>query len=145
MKFTWGHAITLVFILFASYILYFVYRSFNTEIDLVSEDYYAQEVAFQSRINATANAKDIAPMIEVEYGSNGIMLVFPEAYADIESGTVRFFRPSDQDLDRHFPLELDADHRMFFPAQLLSEGRYELQLSWLSEGVEFYVSKDITI
>ena len=60
MKFTIGHAITIVFISFTVYILSFVYRSFTNEVDLVAEDYYAQEIAYQDRIDHIANAKHLA-------------------------------------------------------------------------------------
>ncbi|NQV52821.1 MAG: FixH family protein [Flavobacteriales bacterium] len=146
MKFNWGHAIAIVFILFATYILYFVYQSFNTNIDLVSEDYYAQEVAFQSRIDATANGDDFQDLITIAQGETGLMLNFPTAFEyDIEGGLVTFFRPSEQSLDRSFPLELDANKRMFFPRQLLSSGRYKLNISWKSGEQNFFLTKDIVI
>ena len=89
MKFTWGHAITLVFILFAGYILYFVYQSFQTNVDLVAEDYYAKEVAFQDRINQTANAVPFKDVIEVRVDEQGLILQFPEEIEVKESKTIR--------------------------------------------------------
>lgn len=146
MKFTWGHAITLVFIAFASYILYFVITSFSMDIDLVAEDYYAQEVAFQSKIDATSNAKEIVADIQFEQAESGVMLVFPDSMdIQIEEGQVKFFRPSQNDLDRVFPLQLDADHRMFVPKQVLESGRYMVQLSWKAGGKDYYLEKDIVI
>ena len=55
MKINWGTAIVLVFIGFISFIMYFVIKM-NTnkkyEHDLVTEDYYSKELAFQEEIDA---------------------------------------------------------------------------------------------
>lgn len=144
MKITWGHAITISFILFAVYILHFVYRSFMMDIDLVAEDYYAQEVAFQDRIEAVSNADQYAEQIDVSVGENGVLLSFPkQILAKVGEGQVQFFRPSTKDLDRSFPLQLDDKGQMFFPGQLLASGRYSLQVSWMMNEEAFYIAKDI--
>ncbi|WP_369886606.1 FixH family protein [Aquimarina sp. AD10] len=61
MKINWGTAIVLVFIGFISFILYFVVRM-NTEQkfthDLVTEEYYKEELAFQKEINAEKKRKN---------------------------------------------------------------------------------------
>ena len=146
MKFNWGHAIAIAFTLFAAYILYFVVQSFSMDIDLVAEDYYAQEVAFQSRIDHTVNAESIKDDIQVQVGNTGVMLVFPSDFdPQVDEGLVTFFRPSEQDLDRAFPLTLDPSNRMFFPTEVLTKGRYEVKVSWSAKGVGYYVTKDVFI
>jgi len=146
MKFTWGHGVTLGFILFVGYILYFVFVSFTQDIDLVAEDYYAQEVAFQDRIEQTENAKPFAGDISVAMKGEALVLTFPtEAQGTDLEGVVYLFRPSDTDLDLKFPLTLDENGQMQLPAQVMTKGRYEVQLLWSAAGTSYYVSKSVVI
>ena len=54
MKFNWGTGVVIAFILFISFIMYFVI-SMNTDKsldhDLVDENYYKQELEFNKDIN----------------------------------------------------------------------------------------------
>lgn len=145
MKFTWGHAITLVFILFAGYILYFVYQSFQTNVDLVAEDYYAREVAFQDRINETANAVPFKEKVEVKVDHEGILITFPKDEVEVLEGSGTLFRPSSKDMDRKFPITLNEDHTQRIPKQALSPGRYSVQLEWKDGEKGYFISKDIVL
>ncbi|MEQ9186090.1 MAG: FixH family protein [Cryomorphaceae bacterium] len=146
MKFNWGHALAIAFILFAGYILYFVFRSLGENVELVADDYYAQEVAFQSRIDAKANAHEIGALIMVDQAEEGVRLTFPDDFNNqITEGQVTFFRPSAEDLDRTFPLTLDDHNGIYFPRQLFAAGRYTVTLAWKTEEGEFFVTKEIVI
>ena len=144
MKFTWGHGITIGFTLFVVYILSFVYRSFNENIDLVAEDYYAQEVVFQDRIDETQNAKIYADLISATKLETEVVLEFPKEFQENDfEGEVHFFRPSDKSLDPKFPLRLDDSAQVTFPSQLFKEGRYEVKIHWSMEGRNFYLAKQV--
>ncbi|WP_371877551.1 FixH family protein [Aquimarina sp. Aq78] len=72
MKINWGTAIVLVFIGFISFILYFVVKmniNSDYEHDLVTEDYYKQELAFQNEINAEKNSKTLLKDVIVKKNS----------------------------------------------------------------------------
>ena len=62
MKFNWGTGIVLAFIGFISFIMYFVVNM-NTDKkldhDLVTEDYYKQELKYQNDIDKEKNAKTL--------------------------------------------------------------------------------------
>ena len=144
MKFTWGHGITIGFTLFVVYILSFVYRSFNENIDLVAEDYYAQEVVFQDRIDETQNAKIYADLISATKLETEVVLEFPKEFQENDfEGEVHFFRPSDKSLDLKFPLRLDDSAQVTFPSQLFKEGRYGVKIHWSMEGRNFYLAKQV--
>ena len=55
MKLNWGHYIVIGFIGFVILILFMVFRSYQHNNDLVSEDYYAEEIAFQDVIDKKSN------------------------------------------------------------------------------------------
>ena len=58
MKLSWANSIILSFVLFMAFIGYLVHGTFQQNIDLVAEDYYQQEVAFQNVIDKSNNYKD---------------------------------------------------------------------------------------
>ncbi len=137
---------TIGFSLFVVYILSFVYRSYNQNIDLVAEDYYAQEVAFQDRIDETANAEHLNDEVIVSRSEGFIEFTFPaEVISSIIDGEVHFFRPSDQAMDIKIPLELDDLGSVKVPTQILSQGRYQVKFSWNTEDKAYFLSKDIVI
>lgn len=146
MKFTWGHGITVGYILFVGYILYFVFTSFSQNIDLVAEDYYAQEIVFQDRIEATKNAEKYLANVQVEPSDEGLQIHFDEIVtADFQAGEIYFFRPSDAELDLKIPLTLDESGALLIPKQMLSTGRYEIQLSWKSSTEEYFLKRQVVI
>lgn len=141
----WGHGIIAGFALFAAYILYFVFSSFNQRIDLVAEDYYAQEVAYQDRINDMENASALKDDITVQNTETGVQISFPLEWKNAPAGNVRFFRPSDVRKDFIVPLELDEQSMLYVPGEKFTAGRYEVQISWQANGRSFYVKKDLFI
>ncbi|MBL0070976.1 MAG: FixH family protein [Bacteroidetes bacterium] len=52
MKISWGYRVMFLYIGFAGLIIYFVTRSINEKVDLVTPDYYAQELKFQDKIES---------------------------------------------------------------------------------------------
>lgn len=139
----WGHGIIIGFGLFVAYILYFVFASYQQEMDLVSEDYYAQEVNYQDRIDQTENGLQWENEVQLEGVASGLQITFSEsALAGLSQGTVKIFRPSDVKLDLTLPLTLDTAGQMTIPAQLIKQGRYEVQFFWETSNGPVYLKKD---
>lgn len=142
----WGHGITIGFGLFVAYILYFVFTSFGESIDLVSEDYYAQEVAYQSRIEQKRNAAAVKDEVQVTRKGDEVVLSFPEEWRHaITHGEVHFFRPSNKALDVKVPLQLDDHSSLHVPADKLVSGRYQVKIYWEADQKAFYIEKDLHI
>ena len=103
MKINWGTGIVLAFIGFISFIMYFlisinVDRKLNH--DLVTEDYYAEELTYQTDINKLENAKKLNENISYKRTDEGLLIVFP---SDLDlkniTGKVFLYRPSNKQLD----------------------------------------------
>lgn len=147
MKINWGTAIVLVFIGFISFILYFVVKmNTNTsyEHDLVTEDYYKQELAFQNEINAEKNSKALLKDIIVKKTAKGLIISFPEDknYSDI-SGTISLYRPSNKKLDFEIPISLSASEFIIEDKNLL-EGRWNITIDWKYENISYLFKKSLT-
>ena len=146
MTMNWGHGIIAAFALFVGYILYLVTGCLNEEVGLVADDYYAQEVAYQDRIDHTNNARAVKNDITIVHNANQVIIEFPEEWQKVlEQGEVHFFRPSDQSLDLKLPLSLDGNGQFRVNSGSFKSGRYEVKLSWTTEGKGYYVAKDLFI
>ncbi|WP_027395783.1 FixH family protein [Aquimarina latercula] len=147
MKINWGTAIVLVFIGFISFILFFVIRM-NTdkkyEHDLVTEDYYKQELAFQEEINAEKNAKALKSNITIKKVSEGLLIKFPEDInSEKLSGTISLYRPSNKKLDFEVPISLTTSE-VIIPKNKLIQGKWKIKVNWENENTSYLFRESFT-
>ncbi|MDC6367108.1 MULTISPECIES: FixH family protein [Flavobacteriaceae] len=140
MKINWGTGIVLAFIAFITFILYFVYRMSTDDRanhDLVTEEYYKQELAYQQEIDAARSASEMGATIKVQKSEEGITLIFPEQFNPKKiKGTVSLYRPSNKHLDVDFPISLSKTH-LLIPDNRLVDGRWDIIVKWQYEGKPF--------
>ncbi|WP_378182734.1 FixH family protein [Aquimarina sp. SS2-1] len=147
MKINWGTAIVLVFIGFISFILYFVVRM-NTEKkfehDLVTEDYYKQELAFQQEINAEENGNALESNVKIKRIVEGLLVTFPKDknYTKL-SGTISLYRPSNKKLDFKIPITLQSSEILVSKNQLI-EGRWNITVNWEYENTSYLFKESFT-
>lgn len=140
MKINWGGTgIVLAFVAFISFILFFVVRMSmdnRADHDLVTEEYYKQELAYQDEIDAQNNAKKLEK-IQLKRTEEGLLVVFPETidYKKIK-GKVSLYRPSNKHLDFDLDLRL-SNTSLLIPDTRLLGGRWDLKIMWEYQGVEF--------
>lgn len=142
----WGHGVTIAFALFVGYIMYLVVGCLNQDVHLVADDYYAQEVAYQDRINEIKNAEPFVAQISVSKTENQVMLTLPTGITSaIESGSIHFFRPSDETLDILVDMKDVKGNTLAIDQNQLQAGRYEVKIQWNVGGQGYYVKKDLFI
>ena len=95
-----GVKITVLYLSFVALILTLVFMCFGQKVELVSKDYYAQEIAFQDKINAVNNEKSLTGSINHSVNGNEIVLTIDSTLLSNDfEGTVVFLRPSDSSKD----------------------------------------------
>ncbi len=147
MKINWGTAIVLVFVGFISFIMYFVIKM-NTnekyEHDLVTEEYYKKELAFQKEIDAEKKAKALKNNVIFKKSLNGLVILFPKdkSYNDI-SGTISLYRPSNKKLDFEIPIDLSS-FELVIPYDNLIEGRWNITINWTYENTSYLFKESFT-
>jgi nitrogen fixation protein FixH len=146
MKINWGTGIVLAFIGFIGFILFFVVRmgmDNSANHDLVTEEYYKQELAYQKEIDAEANAKSLADPIKIEKINNGLLLRFPKNLEGQNiQGTVSLYRPSNKHLDFDLPVSLSNAH-LLIPDKRLLGGRWDIKIIWKYQGKEYLHKESI--
>ena len=139
----WGTKITLAFVLFMIFILYMVVIAFQQNFDLVSDDYYAQEIAYQQKIKQKSNLANSNSRVKVTQESELVVLDFPEMHNP--NGEVYFYHPSQKNLDRKFTIAADIENSMVVKKANMIPGNYRINITWTSEGEEFFQQEQIRI
>ena len=109
MKINWGTGLVIGMVLFIGFIMFFVIKMSTDkkyDHDLVTEEYYKQELAYQDQIDAQQNSARLAKNIQVEVTAEGIQIMFPPEKKDIK-GEVSLYRPSNKKLDLEIPISLE--------------------------------------
>jgi len=133
MKINWGTGIVIAFVAFISFIMYFVIRMSTEDRanhDLVADDYYKKELAYQEEIDAENNAAENAANLQIKKTEEGLKIAFPEEFSieDI-TGKVSLYRPSNRHLDFDFPISLSKTH-LLIPDNSLLDGRWDIAVKW---------------
>jgi len=110
MKINWGVGVVLAFVGFIAFILYFVIRmSMDDRVnhDLVTKEYYKQELNYQQELDDAESARRMNAILEVVKENNGLTLFFPKHFDDKNiEGTIFLYRPSNRKLDAQIPIVL---------------------------------------
>lgn len=138
----WGNRIVVVFILFASFIGYMVIKAFQEDIDLVSEDYYAQEINYQNKLNSLANAAEDDKSVLVKQMGGQILIEFPETRA---SGKIHFYHPSRKIFDRIFEIDLSHGNIQKIDRSELIAGNYRININWKANNTDYFQQSKIFI
>ena len=146
-KLNWGYGIAGVYIFFAFATIAFVIFSRFHKMDLVTKDYYEEELNYQHQIDRNERTRALSQSMEWDYNAVAKMVIlkFP---ADISakgiSGSIMFFRPSDAAQDLVAPIKLSNEGHQIVDASSLPKGLYRLKVFWNTEEEEFY-SEDVLV
>jgi len=142
MKFNWGVGVFVLYSSFVILILFLVFKSFNTKVDLVTEDYYQQELKFQDKIDQKRNAAGLEVGLKHEVSGSTIFFTFPPGHQSSE-GTILVFRPSNKAYDKTFDIKLDENQKMVVTMENSLVGLYKLKVDWSNRDTAYYVEEDI--
>ncbi|MBX2965811.1 MAG: FixH family protein [Cyclobacteriaceae bacterium] len=141
----WGKWIVVAFVLFISFMAVMITIMMKQDIGLVTPNYYAEDLAFQNKLEQKQNTEqlELKPEIVIEQ-SQVLKVYFPEV-SFIEEGEIKVTRPSSEKLDQQIKLHASADSVQVFNLRPLSPGPYRVKMLWKTEGKEFYLEKLIVI
>jgi nitrogen fixation protein FixH len=139
IQISWATKIVILYFGFVFLILTLVIMSFQKKVDLVSPNYYHEELNYQERINAATNAASLDETVVCASTELGFELKFPEYFKNKSvKGKILFFRPSDSTLDRTFALTMDSNAHQFISAQELQAGKYIVKVEITENHKNYY-------
>lgn len=128
--------------LYAGFVLFIatmVSMSISQKVDLVSKDYYEQELQFQDRINQMDRTKAMSEQLSWQVQNEDLVLDFPDQFKGQQtSGKVFFFRPSDAVLDKSMKIQADTLTTKSISIKTLKKGLYKIQINWEVENIQYY-------
>jgi hypothetical protein len=138
-KWNWGSGIALLYITFAGSIIGMVVYSFRQKIDLVTPEYYAEELAYQSQIDKMNRARELEKAIDWKVAAGQIELYFPSTMkTENIAGTITLFKPSDNTADKQFQINSDSAGVQLIDVSSLPAGKYKLKLDWSNLDQTYY-------
>jgi hypothetical protein len=146
----WIIGVTAVYTFFAVGTLAIVALTMTYKVDLVSEKYYQQEVAYQSRIDAANRAKALAEPVAwrilPEASGKVLEISYPQSMMKQGlSGTIMLLRPSTMGMDKTIAIAPDANGKQRVPLQGLLPGFWSLSLEWQVGGMSYYKASDVNL
>ena len=136
---SWGVKITMLYTGFVLLIATMVSLSISQKVDLVSKDYYEQELQFQNKINLMDRTRLLSEQLSWQVQNDELVLDFPDQFKGQQtSGKVFFFRPSDAVLDKNFELQTDTLNTKRMSIKKLKSGLYKIQINWEVENIQYY-------
>lgn len=138
----WGNKLLLVFIVFGLGMGYLVYRSMNTDFELVEKDYYKAELRYQQVIDASNQANQLSSPVNFEQTENGISVQLPaEMKNKTIAGEIFFYCAYDGSKDKKFTIQADTEGRQLIPLTAVLPGNYTVKIDWNVEGKRYYSEK----
>ena len=144
----WPLGIGLFYGAFVLALVLFAVFSTRHRMDLVTRDYYGEQLRYQQQIDRSQRANALETPVRLDYDrkSGLITIIFPAEMDPLAvEGEIHFFRPSDASLDRHIPLHLSPEHRQVIPVHNLAKGYWKVKLTWKVNGVEYYHEEAVMI
>ncbi len=143
---SWGWKITFLYTAFVIMILTLVFLASGEKVELVTPDYYAQELVYQDRIDATHNAQRLEKNTRINLVSQGISIELPPQWnSQTSTGEVKLYRPSDSGMDRLMALTPDTSGVHVIPSDALSPGYYKVQVMWTMDSIQYYTEEGLFV
>jgi hypothetical protein len=113
---------------------------------LVNDNYYEQELKFQSQIDNAARTQKSGATIAYDDANRSIVLSLPVAQlAQKFSGVINLYRPAEPKLDREFLLEPRADGTQTLNVSQLAAGLWLARVKWNAGGENYFLEQKIKI
>ena len=134
----------MAFIAFAILILFMVFKAVSTDVDLVTENYYENELDYPEKQSRRTNGDEVEESFSIKQSEDSLVILFPVDHDDI-SGEIKFYRPSDDNLDTIIPIEIRSKNRMYIPLGRFKEGLWHIFVNWDSDGTGYLIEDSIIL
>ena len=145
-KLNWGWSILLIYITFMLVFLFFFYKSFKEleTNELVTEDYYKKELAYDDVIKKRQNADTMRVPVKIIQKDKNLIIEFP-AYITQVKGKIFLYKPDNSKLDQEFILQPDEQNRQIIDQNKLISGRWNVIVDWECNKVPYRIEQKMTL
>jgi nitrogen fixation protein FixH len=141
----WGWRIGLLYGGFVALILTLVVGSSRQHFDLVSKNYYEEEVSYQKVIDAGKNQAALSAPISIQADEANVTIAFPPEFKEkVITGEIKFYSPLNSKWDRDFKIE-PTGNSISIPKDKLAHTRYTVKINCTVEGNNYYQQTDLNL
>jgi nitrogen fixation protein FixH len=112
---------------------YLVYRCMKEPVNLVSKEYYREEIAYQDVIDSRKNTSTLSSTLPAEMKHKKT------------AGKILLYYPANAKYDRQFTLQTDTTAFQALSKETLMPGNYVVKITWQAGGTNYYSEQPITI
>lgn len=141
----WGYKILIVYLVFVTGMLTLVYMSSMENKDLVSENYYEEEIKYQHVIDESANTASLSSEPVINRNKNIVNITFPAEFTNEKTdGDWVLYYAADKSKDVQGKLNVvNGKYSIELPDN--ATGTYQLKLKWQAVKKKYYYEKVITL
>jgi hypothetical protein len=139
-----GKWIVVAFILFALFIGTLVAVCVKQDVNLVSKDYYKEELGYQDQIERISNTNHLASKPRISKIDGRIQVAF-SGELKVQNGKLKLFCPSNPKMDKDYNISVTEGNTQLFEITSLQPGMYKAKLLWTMEGKEYFLEETIFI
>jgi len=141
----WGWKIAIFMGIYMIGIISVVWYAMLLDVNLVTEDYYQQELAYEEQILRLKNTESLPEKPTFNFSSDKkfVVLTFPQGLIP-DNGNITLYRPSDFTQDRKFKLNLDEANQQGFVTISLMPGLWKAKVQW-QQGDKSYFQEFVVV
>lgn len=143
MKISWGYKIIFIYTVFVLGILTMVFLSAKENRDLVSENYYAEEIAYQQVIDQSSKTAALSAPVELIAAPSQLIIQLPKEFYGWQTNgewTLYYAADKERDLTGNIHTK-NAKHSVALPTD--ATGQYLFKMHWKVDNKEYYFEKNI--
>lgn len=138
MKISIPTIIVSTFVAFAVMIGYFVTVAMRSEVNLVRQDYYQQELKHQDYMEAVARTEALGEQIKIVLDrEKKVINILISISSNPVQGKVKFYRPSSSKMDFEQDFSTNAEGQCEIPLDRLIKGNWKMTLAFEIESKKY--------
>lgn len=146
MNISWGNKILIAILAFVTMMGTLVYKCLNTNYELVSKEYYKDELDYQKRIEAANRAQALNSVASVNVNSESVLVELPDEMRNKNiTGSILFYCATDASKDRTVEMKVSADGQQSIEKSVLRPGNYTVKMNWIADGQSYYSEKNVKL
>ncbi len=142
----WGYRVTALYISFVIMMLVLVSMAVKQDFDLVSPDYYRQEIEYQNRIDKINNTQKLKEPLtfQIDDEAKQIHVQFPKNL-NAPNGKILLYRPTDSKKDVLIDVATDTGNTQSIDIAALQKGLWRIKIDWAANDITYYNEEVIVI
>ena len=128
----------LAYVVFIAGILFLVFKSSSQKVELVTENYYEQELKFQQKIDQAERAQSLSSALKYGVNKNELAIFFPDEMKGVKlNAHVLIYYAADETKDKRYDLATD-NAKLLIVLPVSGKGMYELKMDWVAGNISYY-------